>query len=99
MKTTRPLLLSMALASLAMPVLGQPAAATRGGRYTIVVEGYDWGAGVSKVILATNKNVSSASAGDYTVSVKRRTDCGELPPQQAAGERIVTHAYASDAAG
>jgi predicted esterase len=70
-----------------------------GGEYSIVVEGYDWGAGVSKVILSKDETVSSASAGDYTVSVKRQTDCMELPPEQAAGERIVIHAYVSDSMG
>jgi predicted esterase len=70
-----------------------------GGEYSIVVEGYDWGAGVSKVILSLDETVSSANAGDYTVSVKRHTDCVELRPDQAAGERIIIHAYVSDARG
>ena len=67
--------------------------------YSIVVEGYDWGAGVSKVILAMDKTVSSASARDYSVAVRRTTDCGPLPPDQAAGERVVLDAYVSDARG
>jgi poly(3-hydroxybutyrate) depolymerase len=69
------------------------------GTYTVVVEGYDWGPGVSRVILKLDHSVSSANAGDYTVSVKRHTDCVELPPDQAAGERVVSNAYVSDAAG
>jgi poly(3-hydroxybutyrate) depolymerase len=69
------------------------------GEYSIVVEGYDWGAGVSKVILSVGEGVSSASAGDYRVFARRHTDCVDLPPEEAAGERAVVHAYVSDAAG
>jgi poly(3-hydroxybutyrate) depolymerase len=85
----------------ARSVAAQPPeqASSRGGTYTLVVEGYDWGAGVSKVILATDEPVPSTGARDYTVSVKRRSDCAELPPDQADGERMVLDAYASDAKG
>jgi predicted esterase len=69
------------------------------GEYRIVVEGYDWGAAVSKVVLSLGESVSAASPGDYTVSVRRHTDCLELPPEQAAGESTIIHAYVSDSAG
>jgi predicted esterase len=72
---------------------------TTGGKYTLVVEGYDWGAGVSKAILTLDGSVSKASADAYAVFVERRTDCMELPPAQAAGERLVVDAYVSDAQG
>jgi predicted esterase len=93
------LFLAFGLSAVAADARPQEPVAARGGRYTIVVEGFDWGAGVSKVILATDKPVSSASARDFTVAVKRRTDCGELPPGQAEGERVVLDAYVSDAKG
>jgi poly(3-hydroxybutyrate) depolymerase len=64
-----------------------------------VVEGYDWGAGVSKVVLALDEKVSKAAAGGYTVSVKRSTPCLEIPAEQAAGDRVVVDAYVSDAKG
>ena len=64
-----------------------------------MVEGYDWGAGVGKAILSLDGKVSKAAAGAYAVSVKRHTDCGELPPEQASGERLVVDAYVSDARG
>jgi hypothetical protein len=51
-----------------------PAPST-GRKYSIVVEGFDWGAGVSKAILALEGKVSEAKAGDFAVSVKRHTDC------------------------
>jgi len=70
-----------------------------GGPYTLVVEGYDWGAGVSKVILSMPEAVSSASAGSFTVFVRRHTDCLDLAPELASGERPVTWAYVSDGEG
>jgi len=91
-----PLVVAVAQAGLAAAAHAQGQAAA-GGRYKIVVEGYDWGAGVSKVVLAADKPVSSPRAQDYTVAVKRRSDCGELPAGQAEGERVVLDAYASDA--
>lgn len=89
-------LLVMALPAAAAP---QSPAGSRGGRYTLVVEGFDWGAAVSKVILSLDGAVTSARASDYTVSVTRRTECAEIAPAQAAGERLVLHAYVSDAKG
>lgn len=79
----------------------QSAAAGRppGGTYTIVVEGYDWGAAVSKVVLSLDETVSKAEAGAFSVSVKRHSDCGEIPREQAAGERVVVDAYVSEARG
>ena len=85
------------MASLAALALAREASA--GGRYTLVVEGYDWGPAVSKVLLETDKPMASPRAQDYGVAVKRRTDCMEIAPEQAAGERQVVHAYASDAKG
>ena len=101
MKIDRLLRASMIVALVSLPAVtgAQRAVPGSGGRYSIVVEGYDWGAGVSKVILAADKPVSSAKAGDYTVAVKRRTDCGDLPPGEAEGERVILEAYASDAKG
>jgi predicted esterase len=100
-KSARLLPLVVMLAQAGLPAAAQTGepASSRGGRYTIVVEGYDWGAGVSKVILAMDEAVSSARASDYAVAVRRRTDCGPLPPEQAAGERIVVHAQVSDERG
>lgn len=97
--TLLPLVLLLAHGSLPAAARTEGRASSRGGRYTIVVEGFDWGAGVSKVILAMDEAVSSARASDYTVAVRRRTDCGPLPPDQAAGERVVVHAHVSDERG
>jgi predicted esterase len=69
------------------------------GEYKLVVDGFDWGAGVSKVILSLDETVSKVAADSFAVAVKRHTDCRELPTELAAGERLVVDAYASDARG
>lgn len=69
------------------------------GEYSIVVEGYDWGPAVSKVILSTDEAVSSANMADYTVLVERSSDCGEISENIAKGERTVIYAYVSDKQG
>ena len=93
------LVTTFVLAGLPGVAAGEGQAGARGGQYTIVVEGYDWGAGVGKAILSMDNAVSAASPRDYTVAVKRSTDCGPLAPEQAAGERLVVDAYVSDAKG
>jgi predicted esterase len=99
----RTLLLSwlVALSPAGLLAAAPPAAPapSTGGNYSIVIEGYDWGAGVSKAILALDQTVSQVKAGDLAVSVKRHTDCTDLPPEQAQGERVVIDAYVSDAQG
>jgi len=100
-KSARLLPLVMVVAQAGLPAVAGAEGQTgsRGGRYTIVVEGYDWGAGVSKAILSMDKAVSSASARDYAVVVRRTTDCGPLAPEQTAGDRLVVDAYVSDERG
>ena len=94
-----PLVIVVVQAGLPAASMAEVQAGSGGGRYTIVVEGYDWGAGVSKAILSMDKTVTSANARDYTVAVRRHTDCGPLAPEQSAGERVVVHAYVSDEKG
>ncbi len=71
---------------------------THGG-YTLVVEGFDWGAGASKVILPMGETVSSANARDYSVSVIRKSFCTKLAAERASGNIPVLYAYVSDAKG
>lgn len=70
-----------------------------GGEYTVVIQGYDWGPAVSKVILPMNEGIEVANKEDYTVTVERKTDCTALSKEQASGERTVIYAYPSDAKG
>jgi predicted esterase len=75
------------------------AAPLDGGHYKLVVEGFDWGPGVSKVILAADDSVKSAILEDFSVFVKRSSDIGEIPANQTSGEREVLKAYISDKDG
>ena len=67
------------------------------GTYKIVVEGFDWGAGVNKVILALNDTTSKVNAADFTVYASRKLSTGPIADQDTKRE-IVT-AYVSDENG
>ena len=67
--------------------------------YTVLIEGYDWGPAVSRVVLPLNETVSSVNYQDYSVSVERQTECTDLPPEQASGKRRAVYAYVSNAEG
>lgn len=77
----------------------QENSAIEDGAYIAVIEGYDWGPAVSKVILSTEEVISSVNMTDYTVQVERSSDCGEIPEDAAKGERTVIYAYVSDNQG
>jgi len=70
---------------------------TTKGEYTLVVEGFDWGAAASKVILSMDNSLSQANGNNFAVNVKRATPCAELKPAEATGELKVLYAYVSDA--
>lgn len=65
-------------------------------QYTLVVEGFDWGAAASKVILSLEDNVSDVNGLDYQVDVKRNSTCRTLTPKEANGNLKVLFAYVSD---
>lgn len=65
--------------------------------YTLVVEGFDWGAAASKVILSLEKSVSEVKGSDFEVLVERATTCAELSAEEASGQLRVLYAYVSDA--
>ena len=67
------------------------------GTYKIVVEGFDWGAGVNKVILALNDTTSKVNAAEYTVYASRKLSTGPIADLDTKRE-IVT-AYVSDENG
>ena len=41
------------------------------GEYTVIIEGFDWGAAVTKVVLSNGQSSPSNMAEDYWVNVKR----------------------------
>ena len=69
------------------------------GEYTLVVEGFDWGAAASKVILSMEENVNAVNGEAFDVQVKRATTCVELKPAEAEGKLKVLYAYISDDKG
>jgi predicted peptidase len=79
--------------------------------YRTIVEGYDWGPGVSKLILEMGQPISAAfiDKGDFTVQAVRKVPgTGEIvkamnwatmTPYDSKGERKVIDAYLSNAKG
>jgi predicted peptidase len=67
--------------------------------YTMIVEGYDWGAMVSRVILNNERIISSVNMEDFTVVAERKTECVNLTGAEAKAERSIVHSYVSDAKG
>ena len=69
------------------------------GEYGIVIEGYDWGPAVSKVILSMDEPVSAADWQNYHVRVHRSSECSVIPDNQKVGSRNVIGGYTSDVSG
>jgi poly(3-hydroxybutyrate) depolymerase len=67
--------------------------------YTLVVDGYDWGPNVSKVILHLDAADTLVDFKNFTVAVERSSDCSIVPEAQKGGNRTVVYAYISDAQG
>lgn len=67
--------------------------------YTLVVEGFDWGPAVNKVVLSKNDADLSTDPSVYQVYATRSSDLSEDPISPASGERTVLSAYHSDAEG
>jgi len=68
-------------------------------QYTLVIEGYDWGPAVNKVILPMERKLTSAEGLRFTVEVTRQAECEELKAEDAKGERQITAVYVSDSRG
>lgn len=69
------------------------------GSYKLVVEGFDWGAGVNKVILTLSDTTSIVSASEFSVFTSRKSNAGPIPYDQSTGKREIVGAYVSDATG
>lgn len=69
------------------------------GDYTLVIEGFDWGPAVNKVILNLGETVKETNPGEFAVYASRKTSDGEISPATASGERSVVYSYVSDAKG
>ena len=67
--------------------------------YTLVIDGYDWGPNVSKVILDLGATDTLVDFKNFTVTVERSSDCVAIPDAQKSGNRTVVFAYISDSQG
>jgi predicted esterase len=69
------------------------------GDYLWVVEGFDWGPAVNKVILSLGEKVKEAQANQYQVFATRSLEGAEIAAESASGTRSVVYAYVSDEKG
>ncbi|MDX2048676.1 MAG: prolyl oligopeptidase family serine peptidase [Chitinophagaceae bacterium] len=69
------------------------------GEYILVVEGYDWGPAVSKVILELDTVMSAVDYRDFSVFAERSSDCAAIPAASKIGNRAIAYAYVSDNKG
>lgn len=67
--------------------------------YTLVVEGFDWGPMVNKVIVGLDAPTKTVDMQDYAVMAERSHSCAEVPAAFAKGSRTVVFAYVSDNKG
>ena len=65
----------------------------------MVVEGYDWGPGASKVILPLGEIISTVQKEDYSVTAKKKATCTGVNLETTTGERTIVQAYVSDEKG
>lgn len=66
------------------------------GEYQIVVEGFDWGPAVNKVILKLEDTTSKVNGNDFTAFVTRKSSETEISADQSSGQRNIVTAYLSD---
>jgi predicted peptidase len=69
------------------------------GEYTLVIEGFDWGPAVNKVILHLGETVKETNPSEFAVYASRKSSDGEISPATSSGTRSVVYAYISDAHG
>lgn len=68
--------------------------------YTLIVEGFDWGPAVSKVVLHLDQEISETpDAAAFQVLASRTTDKTDSALIPSSGKRDVLAAYISDASG
>ncbi len=67
--------------------------------YRLVVEGFDWGPAVSKIILNYRQELESLPEGTFTVDATRSSNQTELPEALRSGTREVIGTYISDVSG
>lgn len=69
------------------------------GEYNLIIEGYDWGPSVSRIILFMKEPTTEVKAENFMVTAKRSYEGVEMSPEEASGARKVIYAYTSDEKG
>lgn len=67
--------------------------------YTIIIEGFDWGPAVNKVIVPVSQDQSKVTVTDYEVKAQRNIPGGNLTQGTTEGNRTVVYGYKSDKDG
>lgn len=93
------LMVALPLLALLAKVSPDPNTEVFAGNYAIVIEGYDWGPAVSKVVISMDETIAETKASNFLVQVERRAEGAVLNTAEAKGERQVVYAYISDAKG
>lgn len=96
MKFTKLIILFVFVLGLAQNTFSKIAQNTE---YTLVVEGFDWGPMVNKVIVGLDAPAKTVDMQDYSVVAERSHSCAEIPAAFAKGNRTVVFAYISDDKG
>ncbi|CAM3406538.1 prolyl oligopeptidase family serine peptidase [Aquirufa ecclesiirivi] len=90
---------SMYIFALLLAMISLTTNAKPTGSYKLVVEGFDWGAGVNKVILSLSDTTSTVNAGEFSVFASRKSNAGPITEEQSSGKREIVGAYVSDPTG
>ncbi len=72
---------------------------SQNSEYTLVVEGFDWGPMVNKVIVGLDTPTKLVNMTDYSVVAERSHPCAVISPEFAKGNRTIVFAYVSDSKG
>ena len=64
--------------------------------YNMIVERYDWGPAVSKVIIENSQKAKSVDISQYIIELDRSSDCVKIPESQKKGTRTIIYGYISD---
>ena len=87
------------LALLFFPIVSISAQNDMQGFYTLVIDAYDWGPGVNKVIVPKIETEESLAFTNFEVKVIRSKENVEMREGEAQGTRNVLYAYPSNADG
>ena len=69
------------------------------GTYKLIVEGFDWGPAVSRLVLSMDQPIEEPRASDFEIFVSRSSSQGEIPEAARNGKRTVVTSYTSDSEG